>query len=503
MADVKTQKLWGHAFDMQPDKVVIEFCAGRDVMGTLPADSFLLPYDVWGDRAHAVMLFKQGIITKDDAKVILGGLDEVEKQWKVGKFVLDPTKEDVHTNIESFLIEHYGVDHAGKLHTARSRNDQINLDTRLYLRDQARNFVMELLSLTDVLLKAAKKYEDYLIPGFTHTQHAMITTFGHMMLFFANMVLRDAKRFTLWYNLHNYNPLGSIVSYGTSFPIDRHITSNLMAFDGPELNSIDELTNRWEAEADLGYGISILMNHLSTISQTLIMFATPEFGMIKVSDLYSTGSSIMPQKKNPDSLEVMRGKAAVANGYLQALMGMGKANFIGYNRDSQWTKYVITDLVRECILAPKIIEGVVETMRVNKEKMEYWCNVGFIGTTTLLEQIAANYGVPFRLSKMIVERSVKYSQGQEKVTYEAVKKAIDELEITAPITAEEVMAWQDPTAIINITKSFGGPSFAMNKIAVSLLKKEATELEKWLKKKEKQRTIADELLAKEITAIRK
>ncbi|MGH7246193.1 MAG: argininosuccinate lyase [Candidatus Levyibacteriota bacterium] len=503
MAQVKTQKLWGHAFDLQPEKIVIEFCAGRDVIGTLPADSFLLPYDVWGDKAHCIMLSKTGIISKEDAKIILKGLDEVEKQWKEGKFVLDPAKEDVHTNIESFLIENYGVDHAGKLHTARSRNDQINVDTRLYLRDQARNFTMEILSLTEDLLVAAKKYEEYLIPGFTHTQHAMITTFGHLCLFFANMVLRDANRFTLWYNLHNYNPLGSIVSYGTSFPIDRHLTSKLMAFDGPELNSIDELTNRWEAEADLGYAITILMNHLSVIAQTLILFATPQFGMIKVSDLYSTGSSIMPQKKNPDSLEVIRGKASVAAGYLQALLGIGKANFIGYNRDTQWTKYVITDLVRECILAPKIIEGVVETMQVNKEKMEYWCNMGFIGATSLLEQIASVYHVPFRLAKMIVERGVKYSKDRNKVDFAAIKKSLAELEVIIAITPEQVANWQDPLHIIEFTKSFGGPSFSANKQAVTLMRKEMAQLSSWLKKKEQQRVTSDKLLAQEIATIRK
>lgn len=500
---MKTQKLWGHAFDLQPEKIVIEFCAGRDVSGTLPADSFLLPYDVWGDRAHCVMLYKQGIITKKDAQIILKGLDNVEDQWTEGKFVLDPTKEDVHTNIESFLIENYGIENAGKLHTARSRNDQINLDTRLYLRDQARNFTMEIISLTEDLLKAAKKYEDYLIPGFTHTQHAMITTFGHLMLFFANMVLRDANRFTLWYNLHNYNPLGSIVSYGTSFPIDRHLTSKLMAFDGPELNSIDELTNRWEAEADLGYAITILMNHLSVIAQTLILFATPQFGMIKVSDLYSTGSSIMPQKKNPDSLEVIRGKASVASGYLQALLGIGKANFIGYNRDTQWTKYVITDLVRECILGPKIIEGVIETMTVDKEKMGYWCTQGFIGATSLLEQIAAVHHVPFRLAKMIVERGVKYSTDRNVVTFEAVQKALKELEIDIPITAQQVEEWQDPFEIIKFTKSFGGPSLSANKKAITLMKKEIQQLTKWLKKKETDRAKADKLLSSEIATIRK
>ncbi len=500
---MKNRKLWGHAFETEPEKAVIEFTAGRDVTGLPPADLHLLPYDVIGNKVHCVMLFKQGIISKDDARVILKGLNEIENLFLKGKFHLDETKEDVHTNVESWLIEKYGIEKAGKLHTARSRNDQSNLDTRLYLRDQVRHFVSELLALNETFLDEALKYDDVLMPGFTHHQHAMITTFGHLLLMFAAMVLRDAKRFTFWFDIHNYNPLGSIVSYGTSFPINRDITSQLLAFVGPEVNSLDEITNRWEAEADLGFDITILMNHLSVIAQTLILFCTPQFGMVKVADAYSTGSSIMPQKKNPDPLEVIKGKASVAAGLLQGLIGMGKANFIGYNRDSQWAKYQILDLVRECILAPMIVKGVIKTLDVDQKKMEEWCNKGFIGTTTLLEQLAFHYNLPFRKTKIIIEKAVKYSKDKNKVTFKAMKKSLAEEKVTIPITAEQVLKWQDPKTILQLTKSFGGPNPDNQKKSLKILKKEAKKLILWLKKKENEQLRAKVNLGKEIAKILK
>ena len=498
---MKHKKLWGHAFDTEPEKAVIEFTAGRDVIGIPPVDLHLLPYDIIGNKAHCVMLFKQGIISNEDARIILKGLDEIDELSLRGKFQLDVTKEDVHTNIEFWLIEKYGVESAGKLHTARSRNDQTNLDTRLYLRDQVRNFVSELLVLNETLLQSAAKYDNVLMPGFTHHQHAMITTFGHLMLMFSAMVLRDAKRFTHWYDIHNYNPLGSIVSYGTSFPIDRNITSKLLAFEGPEVNSVDEITNRWEAEADLGFDITILMNHLSVIAQTLILFATPQFGMVKVADKYSTGSSIMPQKKNPDALEVIKGKASVAAGLLQGLMGMGKANFIGYNRDSQWAKYLICDLVRECILAPGIVRGVIKTLELDRGKMEEWCEKAFIGTTTLLEQMAFHYKLPFRKTKVIIEKAVKYSEDRNKVTFESVKKALAEEEVEIPIRVQQVAQWQDPRVILKLTKSFGGPSPTNIKKSIKILEKDAKKLSLWLEKKEKERLKANSILQREIAII--
>lgn len=498
---MKQKKLWGHAFEIQPEKAVIEFTAGRDVTSVPPADFHLLPYDIIGNKTHCVMLFRQGIIGKKDARMILTGLNEIEKLHQTGKFSLDETKEDVHTNIEAYLIAKSGIGSAGKLHTARSRNDQSNLDTRLYLRDKVNNFVSEILNLSETLIVSAGKYEDCLMPGFTHHQHAMVTTFGHFLLMSATMILRDARRFSHWYNLHNRNPLGNTVSYGTSFPIDRELTSRLMGFAGPEVNSLDEITNRYEAEADLGFAISILMNHLSVISQTLILFATPQFDMVKIADSYSTGSSIMPQKKNPDTLEVVKGKASVAAGLLQGLLGMGKANFIGYNRDSQWAKYLITDLVRECILAPAIVRGVIESLSVNRNSMEAWCHKGFIGATALLEQLSCRYNIPFREAKIIIEKAVKYSEDRNTVTFDAVRKALDEENMHIPITKEQVARWQDPGEALKLTQSFGGPGEKSIGKSIKLLRKEAGQLNGWLKKREKEQTVAEKLLNKEITAI--
>ena len=498
---MKHKKLWGSAFEIEPEKAVIDFTAGRDVIGLPPVDLYLLPYDILGDKAHCVMLYKTGIISKKDAQVILKGLDEINKLASQNKFQLDESKEDVHTNVESWLIDKYGIESAGRLHTARSRNDQTNLDTRLYLKDQVGNFVAQLLLLNETLLASADKYGDVLLPGFTHHQHAMVTTFGHLMLMFSSMVIRDAKRFTTWYKLHNFNPLGSIVSYGTSFPIDRHITSELLGFEGPEVNSLDEITNRWEAESDLAFAIAVLMDHLSVISETLILFCTPQFGMVKIADSYSTGSSIMPQKKNPDSLEVIKGKASVASGLLQGLLGMGKANFIGYNRDSQWAKYLITDLVRECILAPSIVKGVIETLSINKAKMEEWCNKGFIGTTSLLEQIASNYNLPFRKAKIVIEKAVKYSKDCDKLSFAAVKKALAEEKIKIKLSEKQVADWQDPNVILKLTKSFGSPGVQSCKQSSQILRNEAKKLYAWLAEKETDRQKAENLLNKEIAKI--
>ena len=498
---MKHKKLWGSAFDVEPLKAVIDFTAGRDVTGTPPVDLYLLPYDILGNKAHCVMLCKTGIISKKDASLILKGLNEIEILAAKGKFHLDETKEDVHTNVESWLTEKYGIDVAGRLHTARSRNDQSNVDTRLYLRDQVCHFVSELLTLNETLLETARTYDDVLLPGFTHHQHAMVTTFGHLMLMFSSMIVRDTKRFTSWFTLHNDNPLGNIVSYGTSFPIDRHLTSKLLGFDRPEVNSLDEITNRWEAEADLAFAVTILMDHLSVISETLILFCTPEFGMVKIADQYSTGSSIMPQKKNPDSLEVIKGKAGVCAGLLQGLIGMGKSNFIGYNRDSQWAKYLITDIVRECVLAPSVVRGVTETLTIDKAKMEELCNRGFIGTTTLLEQIASTYNLSFRKTKVIIEKAVKYSTDRNKVTYTALKKALIEEKVNITITEKQVADWQNPRIILALTKSFGSPGKKSVKESIAILEKEGRTLAKWLEGKESDRLKAEQLLTKYIADI--
>ncbi len=478
-----THKLWGAAFSQTPSEAVIAFTAGRDVASVPAADIALLPYDLWVNKAHCVMLAKTGIIPKPDAEKILAGLIELEKLAKAGKFTLDPAKEDVHTNIESWLTDKLGIEVAGKLHTARSRNDQVVTDMKLFLRDQALLFIGNSLGLAQALLVLAETHKNVPFPGFTHHQHAMVTTFGHVCAGFASMILRDLERFESWFSLHNQSPLGNAVSYGTSFPIDKKMTAKLLGFDGPDLNSLDAITNRWEPEADLGFAIAILMNHLSLIAETFILLGTPEFGMVKLADQYSTGSSIMPQKKNPDPLEVIKGKAGFAHGQLVSLLSIGKNNFIGYNRDSQWTKYIVMDIIHECAPAPVILVGAMETMAVNTDVMEFWCNKGFIGATTVMEQIVQESGIPMREAKIIVEKLVKEQADGDKIA--------------------GYNAWQDPKVIISLTKSFGGPGKNSMKTSLKKLNKKLTSHKAWLMKKKNEKIQVLTLLEHSVVSMKK
>lgn len=473
MKTKQTNKLWGAAFAIQPSEAVIQFTAGRDVASVPAADAALLPYDLWVNKAHCSMLVKTGIIPVSDGAKILTGLVELEKN---SSFHLDPSKEDVHTNIESYLTAKLGVEVAGKLHTARSRNDQVVTDMKLYMKDQALEFVKNSIGLAHTLLTLADQYKATPFPGFTHHQHAMVTTFGHVLAGFASMIIRDTERFKGWFTLHNTNPLGNAVSYGTTFPVNKTMTAELLGFDGPDHNSLDAITNRWEPEADLSFAIATLMNHLSLTAETLILLSTPEFGMVKLSDQFSTGSSIMPQKKNPDPLEVIKGKAGFALGQLMSLMSMGKSNFIGYNRDSQWTKYIIMDLVNECLPAPVVLSGVLESMTIYPLVMESWCHKGYIGATTVMEQIIEVQHIPMREAKVMVENMVK--------------EGSDTLDL-------------DPKTVIALTKSYGGPGKNSMKTSLKKLKKLLTGHHTWLFKKQKQINNAKELLCKYIQTISK
>jgi len=499
----KSLKLWGAAFTKEPSRAVIAFTAGRDVASVSPADAKLIPYDLWTNKVHVLMLGKNGIIPKSDAGKILKGLLKLEQLVAAGKFRLDPNKEDVHTNIESWLTEKLGIEIAGKLHTARSRNDQVVTDIRLYLRDQVLTFVGNNIGLVQTLLKLAKIYQAVPFPGFTHHQHAMVTTFGHILAGFATMIIRDIERLKGWYILHNISPLGNAVAYGTSFPVDRTLTAKLLAFDGPDTNSMDAITNRWEPEADLAYSVVVLMNHLSLIAQTLILLATPEFGMVELSDKFSTGSSIMPQKKNPDPLEVIKGKAGFVHGQLVGLLSMGKSNFIGFNRDSQWTKYIVMDLLSECEPAPAVLTGVLLTMMVNTKIMETWCRKGFIGATTLMEQLVAMYALPMRQVKVVVEKAVKRSVGQDKVTFTSLCQSLQEEGLALPITESQVAAWQEPETIIGLTKSFGGSGKKSMKQELTLLAKQLAGHQKWLLQKKKDKGKALKSLTDAITSLGK
>ena len=496
-----TDHLWGAAFAQKPSHAVLAFTAGRDVVGVSSADMALLPYDVWCNQAHVAMLVNTGILSEVDGAKILLALSELEVLVDRQVFVLNPQQEDVHTNTESWLTQKLGIEVAGKLHTARSRNDQVLTDTKMYLRDQVVVYIEHILGLTSILLELADTYKSVPMSGYTHHQHAMVTSFGHVLAGFASMLLRDIERLKHWFVLHNVSPLGNIVSYGTSMPIDRKMTSIFLGFDAADHNSLDSITNRWEPEADLAFDIVTLMNHLSTIAQTLIMLSTTEFGMITLADSYSTGSSMMPQKKNPDTLEVVKAKAAYAQGQLNSLLSLGKGVFIGYNRDSQWGKYILMDLVRECTDVAMVLGGVMSSMTVHKDRMEAWCHTGFIGAPTIMEQIIATYYLPMRVAKVIVEKAVKYSTGNDHVTYAAVLQALADEDIQLPITESDVLRFQNPHVIISLTKSYGSAGKHSMKATLRLMHKKVSKDKQWVESKKKQKENARAKLKQIIASI--
>jgi len=481
---MKVEKLWGARLERETPQQVIDFLSGRDVRGKPPCDEVLIPYDIWGSKAHAVMLWKQAIISEDDCRQILRGLTEIEALYHRGLFKLEAAREDVHSNIESELIDRFGIESVGKMHTARSRNDQIALDMRLYLRDQAASFIGHLTALLETITIRARRHVRTVMPGFTHYQHAMITTFGHMLIGFAMPLERDLLRFMNWYGLFNRNPLGGAAGYGTAFPLDRDLTSRLLGFDGPQENSTDPMTNRWEPETDLAFAISMAMNHLSTMAQTFILMSTAEFGMIRLDDTHSDGSSIMPQKRNPGPLEVMKAKASLAQGILTGLMSIGKGAMVGYNKDSQWTKYLIMDMVSECAPAIPMMKEITELMDVNEAAMENQARKGFIAATHLLESILKHSDLPFRQGKVLLEKAVLSAEkaGREEVSLADLNQAMDEMEVKLRFKSSDLARWQDPVKILEGERVFGGPSPSVTQNSISALTKRLGEYRKWSRK---------------------
>jgi len=489
---MKTGKLWGERFEKEPAALAETFTSGRDVRGIPPADERLIPYDLWGSRAHVVMLVRQKILARREARALIKGLKEIEKSWRKGDLRLGPSKEDVHSSVEAWLIKKYGMEVGGRLHTARSRNDQVVLDMRLYLRDCALDFIGELTSFVHVLLSQAQKYRDVILPGYTHHQPAQVTTLGHVWLSFAGAFLRDGRRFQDWYERFNQNPLGSMTGYSTSFPIDRNLTSRLLGFDGPCQNSLDPIQNRWEPEAEMAFDIAVTMNHLSTLAQTLIILGTGEFGMLRLDDAYCSGSSMMPQKRNPDPLEVIKAKAAVAQGLLNSLLSMGKANFLGYNRDTQWTKYLIMDLIDECFYGPRIMSEIVSSLQINKSQMAALSQKRFIAAPDLLERIIQEWGAPFRKAKVAVEKAVKYSEaeGFEHLSLSALKRALKEEGLNLKVDARVVQAAQEPRNIVSRRKAIGGTSPQALQKNTRFVSRQLQVMQKWIVQRRKQQAAA-------------
>ncbi len=483
----KIKNLWGGAYNKLPKEAVFKFTSGKDVYKTPPYDLFLAKYDLWASKAHCLSLYKQKIIDRDSAKAILSGLEETEKLLEKGEFKLDPKKEDIHTNIESYLTEKIGIEKAGKLHTARSRNDQVAVATRLFVRDKVLQALEEIFLIVSALVSKAKEHKKTVMPGFTHHQHAMPTSFSHFLLLYAFVLLRDAKRFLHWFDVFNQNPLGAAAGFGTSFPIDQKFTSKLLGFEEPCENTLDPITNRWEAEAEYIFSLTIFLKHLSSLSQSLIIFSTPEFSFVSLPEEYTTGSSIMPQKKNPDILEVVKGKSAYLTGLLTGLLDLSQASFFGYNRDSQWSKYMLVQASLEVENIGKIFSELIRGLKVNKEKMKISSSKAFITATNLLENICFKYKIPFRVGKILIEKSIKYTEGKDKIDFSAFKKAKEEMGLEFEISKKEFLSLQKPEDFLKKNKSLGGPGEKAVKIAVQRAEKQLEFFKKALSSKKQRK----------------
>ena len=393
----KAAKPWSGRFTEPTDRLVEEFTA------SIPYDWRLYPYDIAGSMAHAAMLAKTGIITRTESHKIVRGLKEILKEIVSGSFPFSIELEDIHMNIESRLIEKIGPA-GGKLHTARSRNDQVALDIRMYLRDEISEIRGLLGGLQESLVGLADRYRDVVLPGYTHLQRAQPVLLGHHLLAYYEMLDRDRDRLGDCFRRVNILPLGAGALAGTVLPIDRKYVARQLGFSGLCENSMDAVSDR-DFAIEFVADCAQIMMHLSRLSEELVIWSTSEFGFITLSDAFTTGSSIMPQKKNPDVAELTRGKTGRVYGSLVALLTLMKGLPLAYNRDMQEDKEPLFDAGDTVTLSLAVVTGMLKGMTVNREAMQRAAADGFITATDLADYLVRK-GMPFRRAHEVVGKAV-------------------------------------------------------------------------------------------------
>lgn len=388
MTDKKSNAMWGGRFAAGPDAIM------EAINASIGYDKRLAFQDITGSRAHAAMLAAQGIITDTDAKTIREGLLTVLSEIESGTFAFSTALEDIHMNVESRLKEIVG-EPAGRLHTARSRNDQVATDFKLWTRDQMDACIDGLEALIKALLGQAEAGADWVMPGFTHLQTAQPVTWGHHMMAYVEMLGRDVSRFKDARARMNENPLGSAALAGTGFPIDRHMTSEALGFDRPTANSLDAVADRDFALEFLSCA-SITAMHLSRFAEELVIWSSAQFRFVTLSDRFSTGSSIMPQKKNPDAAELIRAKVGRIMGAMVALFTVMKGLPLAYSKDMQEDKEQVFDAADNLMLALAAMTGMVSDMTANVDSLRAAAASGFSTATDLADWLVREAGLPFR-----------------------------------------------------------------------------------------------------------
>ena len=366
---------------------------------SLPIDKQLYAQDIAGSKAHARMLGEQGVISKEDAQAIRDGLDRIQQRIEAGEFEFDINDEDIHMSIEKALIADIG-EAGARLHTGRSRNDQVVTDTHLFAKQRCTDLMRANLELRRALVDQANKHFDVVLPGYTHMQHAQPVFLSHHLLAYVWMLGRDFRRLAAARDAADVNPLGSAALAGTTYPLDRHMTADELGFASVTPNSLDAVSDR-DFLLDLSYAASVSCVHLSRLAEEIVLWSTSEFGFITLSDSFSTGSSIMPQKKNPDFAELIRGKTGRVVGDLVALLVTMKALPLAYNKDLQEDKEGAIDAARTLEDCYTCMAGMISTMAVNEQAMEHQVGKGYLAATDLADYLVKK-GLPFRRAHEVV-----------------------------------------------------------------------------------------------------
>lgn len=443
-------KLWGGRFSKNTNELVDAFNASIDF------DKRLYHEDIRGSIAHARMLAKCGIIPAEDGEKIIAGLKDILADIEAGNFHFDVALEDIHMNVEARLTERIGSAGA-RLHTARSRNDQVALDMHMYMKREVAEIAELLLRFEEALLTVAKKHDKTLMPGYTHLQRAQPITFAHHLLAYFNMLQRDFRRLLGVWEGADMMPLGAGAIAGTTFPIDRFMVADELNFGTVYPNSMDAVSDRDYVIEFLSFA-SMLMMHLSRLSEEICLWSSTEFGFVELDDGFATGSSMMPQKKNPDISELVRGKTGRVYGHLQAMLVTAKGLPLTYNKDLQEDKEGFFDAVDTVKFSLAVYRDMILTMTVNVDKMAQAVSRDFSNATDLADYLVRK-GMPFRQAHEVVGKCVAYAIHQGKFLPEI---SLEEYKQFSELFESDLLTALNPENCVEARKSYGGPAFSEN-----------------------------------------